>query len=645
MVAKILVVDDEEDVEILVRQIFRKRIRNGEYEFVFAVNGREALDLVRDQLDIDLVLTDINMPEMDGLTFMDKLKNVRAGLDSVVISAYGDMDNIRSAMNCGAYDFLTKPIDINDLQFTITKSLEHVEQTRDNKRLQKESEEAKAESDAKSAFLASMSHDIRTPLNAIIGMTELLAETTLDKEQTEYIGIVESAGEALLDLINDILDLSKIEAGYLELESIDFNIREFIEKVAGMMAVKCESKGIKLVVNVDDDVPKALAGDPRRLRQVLINLVGNAVKFTEDGSIRIEVRIDSASEDEIGLLFLIADTGIGIAEEKKESIFEVFTQADSSTTREYGGTGLGLAICQRLVGKMRGKIWVESRLGEGSDFYFTPVFSKSSGAEADTGATVEERDSESESTDIIRPLKILLVDDSEHNRVVIQHYLKNTVHQIKCAVNGREAVSQFKSQQFDLVFMDMQMPIMDGCTATRNIREWERENERAATPIVGLTAVVFADELQVTIDAGCDETVTKPVRKATILGLISKYRGAAAEAESVEAKPAETPSAPDGRTEAVVHIDSEIKDIVPGYLEDMKREVGDYHSALAEGDYTLIERLGHRMRGSGGAYGFDDLSDYGRKIEEAARGKQGDAIEKLVDELAAFYAKLEVVYD
>jgi len=361
----------------------------------------------------------------------------------------------------------------------------------------------------KTEFVANMSHELKTPLNSLLGMAELLATTPLNSIQAEYVRKGKKAGETLLALINNVLDMAKMDSGELELETRTFNIHDLVRRTIAQMSPRADHKELDIQFSLAKTVPPWVTGDKARLEQILANLLDNAIKFTEQGQVTLEVKPiaskqHSVDKQGIVLLFAIRDTGLGIPRGMIKKIFKDFTQADSSTTRVHEGSGLGLAITRRLVKLMKGDIWVESTPGQGSTFYCSlPLSLATTMARSKTDA-----------------LNILLVEDSEDNRFLVQHYLKSTPHQLEIAVNGKEAVTKAQSKCYDLILMDIQMPVMDGCQATRAIRAWEKSAGRGPVPIVALTAYTIN---QAALTSGFDAYLTKPIKKSTLLDFVNSY--------------------------------------------------------------------------------------------------------------------------
>lgn len=396
-----------------------------------------------------------------------------------------------------------------------------------NLELQRAIRRAEEASRAKSDFLSTMSHEIRTPLNAIAGMAELLGETALAAKEKKYVSILQQASSTLLGLINDLLDLSKIEAGHLELERAEFDLEEAVERAAGLMRVRAEEKGLTLRTEIAPDVPPRLLGDRTRLGQILLNLLGNAVKFTEEGEIALSVGVQSIA-DTARLRFDVSDTGIGIPADRLEAVFEDFAQADSSTTRRFGGTGLGLAICRRLVRLMDGELVVTSEPGKGSTFSFEAVFglcgSEEQSAEEIIGAPASGIAALAKALDVPQhSLKILVADDSEDNRFLVEAYVGGLPYALTFAEDGEKAFEAYLAEKFDLILMDMQMPVMDGLTATRRIRAFEAEHGRTRTPVVALTANAMAEDLERTREAGFDSHLSKPISKRQLLDAVRTW--------------------------------------------------------------------------------------------------------------------------
>jgi PAS domain S-box-containing protein len=494
------------------------------------------------------------------------------------------------------------------------------ERKRAEEKIQRLKEAAEAANRAKSDFLARMSHEMRTPLTAIIGMGDVLDRTALSSEQRQYLASLQRAGGHLLALINDLLDLSKAESDHLTLENIDFSLFEVLEKTAEIIAVAAREKGVALRREVAPDIPAMLTGDPGRLRQVLINLVGNAIKFTSGGQVVIRVERDPDERDPCALRFSVADTGVGIPEDKLGVIFEAFAQADASTTRQYGGTGLGLAIAKRFIEIMGGHIWVESRVGAGSTFHFTARFGQCVAARGKERAAASAAPVREAASDADRPLRILVAEDSEDSRFLLETYLKEAGHLLDFAGNGELAVEKFRSGSYDLVLMDVQMPVLDGYAATRQIRAWEREHARNPTPVVALTAYALETETAKAAEAGCTSLVTKPIKFSELMQAIEKYAGCCC----LVVDP---------------HIEPKLRGLIPGYIESRRRDLQTLRAALEASDYEIIRDLGHKMSGTGGAYGLPRITEIGLDLEKAAREHDPEGIRAQTDELARFLAR------
>ena len=490
------------------------------------------------------------------------------------------------------------------------------ERTRD---LEIKTREAQAASEAKTQFLANMSHEIRTPMNAIIGFSTLLLEEGLTPEQRETLEIIHTSGSNLLVLLNDILDLSKVEAGSMRVEEVDFEIRPLVRNCASLFRNRASAKGLTLDVEFGDALPASIHADEVKVRQTLNNLVSNAVKFTERGSIVVR-----ASKQEDIIEIAVTDTGIGISGDKFEHIFQPFAQADEGTTRRFGGTGLGLTLCKHYMMLLGGTIRIESVVGKGSTFTVTFPFKPASGSLPAPAPAAAER--------CATGLRVLVVEDDEFNRRFIRRLLEGRGCTPMFAVNGAEAVERAADRP-DLVLMDMHMPVMSGHDAVRVLKA---DPELAAIPVIALTASAMAADRQKAFSAGCDGFVAKPVRTDELFTEMRRVL----EARGVARGPSAAPEEPRVQAEDA-GLDGMMEELRGEYMAAFAGVLAEFDSLVAQQDAAALGGLGHRLKGNGASYGFPEISALGAQIEQLGKTGDLDAICPLIEQLRALQLEFQ----
>ena len=488
--------------------------------------------------------------------------------------------------------------------------------------LAKAKEAAEAASKAKSEFLANMSHEIRTPMNGIIGMTTLALDTRLSPYQADCLTTVKDSAEALLTILNDILDFSKIESRKLELESIPFDLADVIARTLKPLALKARQQGLTLISEIAPEVRLDLVGDPGRLQQILTNLLGNAIKFTSRGQIRLTVRVDVRIENSTRLHFLVSDTGIGIAADKHATVFDAFSQADSSTTRRFGGTGLGLAISTTLVQMMGGRIWVDSQPDVGSTFHFTASF------DMRDGAGVMPAPTPLPASAARRSLSVLLAEDNLVNQRVAEGMLTMRGHRVTVASNGREALAAIEQTAFDLVLMDVQMPEMDGFEASVAIRVRERSTG-GHVRIVAMTARAMHGDREQCLLAGMDGYLSKPIDRDLLMAVVEQE----ADTDPTERRPplrrkAGREASVD-RAELMERLDGNralFDDVIAIFLDDCPQRLATIRTAVDLADAKHIEESAHVLKGAAANLSATRLFDAALTLERiGAKGRLGAA--------------------
>jgi TMAO reductase system sensor TorS len=495
--------------------------------------------------------------------------------------------------------------------------------------------EAEQADRAKSAFLATMSHEVRTPLNGILGIANLLEDTRMDGLQRGFVETIKYSGETLLAMLNEILDFSKLDAGKMSLEMIDFDLNRLVKSVTDLMQSRASEKGLLIEYDIRGDTPAYVSSDPTRLRQVLLNLTNNAIKFTERGKIAIRVRPVLEEGWDARLRFEVADTGIGISDEEKRKLFKEFSQVDSTISRKYGGTGLGLSICFKIVELLKGDIGVDSVKGQGSTFWFEiPV------RVSDHDPLYEEE--KQKTYEVTQPLRILLVDDNDINQKVAAGLLQRLKHIVTVAGNGQEAIEQVKAGDFDLILMDMQMPVMDGLEATQRIKALG--GKAAAIPIIALTANAMKSDNEKCLAAGMVDHIAKPINPKDLYDKIARHAPESARIDDSEKAPPAEAYNPANReildTASLQQLESFLgRDYVMNLLDETLDLFPQYIKRIQDNarDSETLFLVAHDLKGLSATLGLMAFSALAEAIERNCGNGKLDEAQSLIAQLPLRY--------
>lgn len=624
--------DNSDDFEIVSGELCPRRQARSDLNVVFNLTWSEtlgeALDVLRTS-SIDIVLLDYSLPDTNGVEAIGQIQKVAPQLPIVVLTGMNREELAMQALKSGAQDYLVKGEALPFLAKTLLFALERNQIVL---QLEEARREAQSATDAKSAFLANMSHEIRTPLTAIIGFADALEQSEMDLAERRFaVEAISRNGQHLLDLINDILDLSKIEAGKLDIELRSFTVVGLMRELEVPFRFKTEEKGLSFSIDYKTEIPSSIITDPRRLKQVLFNVIGNAVKFTADGGVTVEVACSSEAKE---LKFTVIDSGLGMSEEVQKCLFKPFSQGDVSTTRRFGGTGLGLAITKELVDRLGGEITIESAEGQGTKVFVTVCTGSLESVEMISADCARDEhasgfaEEEADLSPLPRVSSILVAEDSPDTSALIKYMLNRVGMRAQFVDNGLLALKLSKTENFDLLMLDMHMPGMGGLDVASNLRASGYQGK-----ILALTADAMKGIRERCLMAGCDAYLAKPFAWGDLYRAISKLVGQA----SSDPGPQKNGTV----ISELLEDEPEFAPVVVGFIGNLANRVTEMNEALNTANWDHLRTCAHRLKGAAATYGYPELSKSAAALEDHASKGDRELLLRLVDELGALCFSVE----